>query len=65
VDLVIEPRFVRVTVRGKVFQLRLEEEVRCDSAKAERSTTTGTLVVTMPRVREARKKMAKRVNSKY
>ena len=51
-DVKVEPRFVRVTVKKKVLQLRLadEEEVRCDAAKAERNTITGMLTVTMPRV---------------
>ena len=51
-EIDVEPNYVRVTVRGKVFQLRLESEVRCDATRAERSPATGKLTVTMPRVRK-------------
>ena len=46
----VEPNYVRITVKGKVFQLRLDSEVRCDAATAERTEATGKLTVTMPRV---------------
>ena len=51
-EIDVEPNYVRITVKGKVFQLRLDAEVRCDAAKAERSPVTGKLTVTMPRVRK-------------
>ena len=51
-EIDVEPNYVRVTVREKVFQLRLESEVRCDATRAERSPATGKLTVTMPRVRK-------------
>ena len=50
-EIDVEPNYVRVTVKGKVFQLRLDAEVRCGAARAERSPATGKLTVTMPRVR--------------
>lgn len=46
----VEPWYVRVTVRGKVLQLVLLEEVRPGQATARRSQVTGHLVVTMPKV---------------
>nr|XP_045625468.1 dynein axonemal assembly factor 11-like [Procambarus clarkii] len=46
----VEPWYVRVTVRGKVLQLVLLEEVRSDRATAHRSQVTGQLLVTMPKV---------------
>ncbi len=36
-------------VQGRLLQLRLPCEVRPDSSKAERSTATGHLLVTMPK----------------
>ena len=39
----------RATIKGKVFQLRFLEEVNPDSGKAERSTSTGHLVITLPK----------------
>lgn len=37
------------TVQGRLLQLRLPCEVRPDSSKAERSTASGHLLVTMPK----------------
>ena len=36
-------------VQGRLLQLRLPCEVRPDSSKAERSTATGHLLITMPK----------------
>ena len=47
----VEPWYVRVTVKGKVLQLVMMEEVRPGQATAQRSQVTGHLVVTMPKVR--------------
>lgn len=50
IDADVQPTYVRVTVKGKIFQLVLPEEVRPDSSYAQRSQTTGHLIVTMPKV---------------
>nr|XP_023671375.1 protein tilB homolog isoform X1 [Paramormyrops kingsleyae] len=47
-DVDVQPTYIRVTVKGKVFQLVLPAEVLPDSSTAQRSQTTGHLVVTMP-----------------
>ncbi|XP_048867633.1 dynein axonemal assembly factor 11 isoform X2 [Brienomyrus brachyistius] len=47
-DVDVQPTYIRVTVKGKVFQLVLPAEVLPDSSTALRSQTTGHLVVTMP-----------------
>ncbi|OXA52094.1 Protein tilB [Folsomia candida] len=52
IDADVQPTYVRVTVKGKIFQLVLPEEVRPDSSYAQRSQTTGHLIVTMPKVHE-------------
>uniref|UniRef100_A0A3B3S0V3 Leucine-rich repeat-containing protein 6 n=1 Tax=Paramormyrops kingsleyae TaxID=1676925 RepID=A0A3B3S0V3_9TELE len=49
-DVDVQPTYIRVTVKGKVFQLVLPAEVLPDSSTAQRSQTTGHLVVTMPTV---------------
>lgn len=49
IDLDVQPTYVRATVKGKVFQLLLPEEVSPDTGKAERSKVTGWLMVTMPK----------------
>eukprot|EP01052_Picozoa_sp_SAG31_P014564 SAG31_NODE_909_length_11079_cov_176.706102_8_plen_254_part_00 len=46
----VHPDFVRITVKGKVTQLHLPQEVRTDTAFSQRSTTTGALLVTCPRL---------------
>ncbi|XP_075684051.1 dynein axonemal assembly factor 11-like [Rhinoderma darwinii] len=52
VDVDVQPSYVRVLVKHKPFQLVLPEEVKPDSSTAERSQTTGHLVVTMPKASE-------------
>ncbi|KAK2142007.1 hypothetical protein LSH36_1006g00020 [Paralvinella palmiformis] len=48
-DVDVQPTYVRVTIKGKVLQLVLQEEVKPDSSTAKRSQTTGHLVITMPK----------------
>ncbi|CAL1543835.1 unnamed protein product [Lymnaea stagnalis] len=50
VDCDVQPSFVRVTLKGKILQLSLPEEVNGDSSVAKRSQTTGHLLITMPKV---------------
>lgn len=51
IDVDAQPKYVRVTVKQKVFQLALNEEIRMDAATSKRSQTTGHLLVTMPKLR--------------
>lgn len=51
VDVDIQPNYVRVTLKGKILQLCLQENVKCDLSTAQRSQTTGQLLVKMPKVR--------------
>lgn len=44
----VQPTFVRLLARGRLLQLALPAEVRPDAAVAQRSKTTGNLLVTMP-----------------
>lgn len=44
----IQPNYLRIIVKGKIFQLHLPDEVDTSNSIAERSKTTGHLVVTMP-----------------
>uniref|UniRef100_T1HSB9 Dynein axonemal assembly factor 11-like CS domain-containing protein n=1 Tax=Rhodnius prolixus TaxID=13249 RepID=T1HSB9_RHOPR len=48
----VNPFYVRVLIKGKVLQLRLDEEVCPDKSIAKRSQTTGHLLITMPKVKE-------------
>ncbi|XP_022244078.1 protein tilB homolog [Limulus polyphemus] len=52
IDIDIQPHYVRVKIRGKVFQLVLQEEVRPGASIAQRSQTTGHLLLTMPKVKK-------------
>lgn len=49
VDIDVQPHYVRATIKGKVFQLHLPEEVDISNSTAQRSQITGHLVVTMPK----------------
>ncbi|KAF5273676.1 hypothetical protein FQA39_LY07366 [Lamprigera yunnana] len=46
----LEPTFVRVSIKGKIFQYVLPEDIHVDKSKAQRSQTTGELLITMPKV---------------
>ncbi|XP_053738856.1 dynein axonemal assembly factor 11 isoform X2 [Synchiropus splendidus] len=48
-DVDVQPTYARVTVKGKIFQIVLPVEVKPDSSAAQRSQTTGHLLLTMPR----------------
>ncbi|KAM7379821.1 hypothetical protein PAMP_005343 [Pampus punctatissimus] len=49
IDVDVQPTYARVSVKGKIFQMVLPTEVKPDSSTAQRSQTTGHLVLTMPR----------------
>lgn len=49
-DLDIQPTYVRVTVRKKILQLALDEEVRVDESNARRLIGSKLLEITMPKV---------------
>lgn len=50
IDVDVQPNYVRVTVKGKVFQMALKEEVRIDESSSKRSQTTGRLLIVMPKI---------------
>lgn len=50
-DCDVQPKYVRLNIKGKIFQLELPQEVNGDNSKAERSQTTGRVLITMPRVK--------------
>eukprot|EP01027_Heterolobosea_sp_BB2_P019951 GEZU01028116.1.p1 GENE.GEZU01028116.1~~GEZU01028116.1.p1 ORF type:complete len:443 (+),score=109.97 GEZU01028116.1:46-1329(+) len=54
----VQPTYVRVTVRNKILQLLLSEEVKPDATKAQRSEVTGHLKLTMPKAKQIIKKHA-------
>ncbi|XP_065175036.1 dynein axonemal assembly factor 11-like isoform X2 [Sycon ciliatum] len=60
IDCDIQPTYVRVTAKEKVFQLVLQEEIQPDKSDAKRSKVTGHLVLTMPKVRPVLKMSSQR-----
>ncbi|KAM6456096.1 dynein axonemal assembly factor 11 isoform 1-T2 [Liasis olivaceus] len=51
-DVDVQPTYVRVMIKGKVFQLVLPEEVKPDNSIARRSQTTGHLVINIPKAKD-------------
>jgi protein TilB len=49
-DVDIQPTYVKVLIKGKIFQIVFPEEIKTESSTAQRSQTTGHLVLTMPKV---------------
>lgn len=47
IDVDLQPLYVRVTVKDKIFQISLPEEVSINESMAVRSQTTGHLLITM------------------
>ncbi|KAG8237982.1 hypothetical protein J437_LFUL018007 [Ladona fulva] len=44
----VQPEYVKVLIKGKIFQIVLNHEILTEQSTAKRSTTTGHLVITMP-----------------
>lgn len=53
IDVDAQPNYVRVTVKGKVFQLALNDEIRTSDAITQRSLTTGHLLIKMPKLQNS------------
>lgn len=51
IDVDIQPWYVRVTIKGKILQLVMLAEVSPDRSTAQRSQTTGHLVLTLPKLK--------------
>lgn len=60
IDVDLQPNFVKVLIKGAVFQFVLPDEIFTEKSTAQRSQTTGHLVLKMPRVnfKEDRYKVA-------
>jgi protein TilB len=50
IDVDVQPSYVRVTIKGKIFQMALNVEVRTSEATSKRSQITGNLLVVMPKL---------------
>ena len=45
----LQPQYVRVDVKGKVTQIRFDEDILVEQSTVQRSMTTGWLCITMPK----------------
>ena len=51
INVDLQTTYVRVSVKGKIMQLALPEEIKPDSSTAQRSQVTGHLLLTMPKLK--------------
>ena len=49
VNVDLHPLYVRLDIKGKITQLKFDEEILVDKSKIQRSQTTGSLLLTMPK----------------
>lgn len=49
IDVDIHPSYISIVIKSKVLRLVLPTEVKSEESKAERSTTTGHLFISMPK----------------
>ena len=52
IDVDVHPTYVSVVIKGKVLRLVLPAEVRAEDSTAQRSATTGHLLLIMPKVNQ-------------
>ena len=45
----LQPTYCRVDIKGKITQIRFDEEILTERSTVQRSTTTGWLCITMPK----------------
>ena len=50
IDVDVQPNYVRVEIKKKIFQLALQQEVNLDASTSQRSQTTGQLLIIMPKL---------------
>lgn len=51
IDVDVQTKYVRVTIKEKIFQVVLFQEISPDASTARRSETTGHLVLTLPHLK--------------
>ncbi len=54
IDVDVHPTFITIIIKSKILRLKLPEEVKSEESKAQRSTITGHLLITMPRINSAK-----------
>ena len=61
IDVDVHPNYVSVVIKSKVLRLNLPAEVDSSASKAQRSKTTGHLVLIMPKVGDTKSRCDLRV----
>lgn len=51
IDVDVQPYYIRATIKKKVFQMTLSDEVRTGLTTLQRSMITGHLLIVMPKVK--------------
>lgn len=46
----VQPNYVRVTIKNKIFQMSLHDEVKITESTSQRSLITGHLLIIMPKL---------------
>uniref|UniRef100_A0A182SGZ7 Dynein axonemal assembly factor 11-like CS domain-containing protein n=1 Tax=Anopheles maculatus TaxID=74869 RepID=A0A182SGZ7_9DIPT len=54
VEVDAQPNYVRVTIKGKVFQLALKQDIQTDRSVCQRSEITGHMLIVMPKLNPER-----------
>ncbi|CAG7817775.1 unnamed protein product [Allacma fusca] len=49
----VQPTYAKIVIKGKIFQIVLPDEVKPDASTAQRSKTTGHLLITMPKLQQS------------
>ncbi|KAK9890846.1 hypothetical protein WA026_012192 [Henosepilachna vigintioctopunctata] len=50
IDVDLQPIYARITIKNKIFQIVFPDEIFIDKSTCQRSTTSGQLVLRMPRI---------------
>lgn len=50
INVDLESNYVRVTIKGKIFQISIRDEIKIEKSTSQRSMTTGHLLIVMPKV---------------
>lgn len=50
IEVDVQINYVRVTIKGKVFQMALKDEIKIDESSSKRSQATGHLLIVMPKL---------------
>lgn len=51
IDVDVQPNYVRATIKKKIFQMTLNDEIKTGMATLQRSMITGQLLIVMPKVK--------------